>query len=1110
MTAGYTGAGAVKSLVGTPTSTTTVTSDAFVPNVGDYVVVSVMTINDSNTTVTFTPSVSGFTVGSWTERTVTGTLSVYFARVSLFYAKCTASASGTATITRTAGSLNTQIRARFATVTGADTPGNVSGTDYASNSTTGATCALTLAAGPAGSITVGAVLDGDATGTVTQPGTWSEDTDAGDAGWSTLEVAWKVASAANPSWSALASVMSLVVAQVFPVLAGTTAPVTEAAGSGVAGDAASNVSTAVAAAAGTGTGRDASTAAPTGPQWVKEVGHVTDTTPGTTSAITVAAGGVPVDDVIVVAGACDNSGVDGAATTVSVADNHAGTTNVYTLRTPQALANPNAAAATVARTSTPTLNTDMVPAKSVTLPTRAAGDLMLAFVSSDSVTTAISRTQTTAWAVLYEESSGVTTRHACFARIATNDANDALTVAATNAQDAVVCIIVIDAASHGAGAGGSGVVVSSQATGSSATANPPNCDGLVGANWLAVAHVSVAFTNAGDSISAAPTNYTTGAVLTKSAASTSSVGFGLAYRGLTGTPQTVDPGTFSNTNRAWQAKTVLVPPAPTPNDGQQGFFVVCPVTTPLDAGDTITVTYGDSTAAKAVAADQWTGINTSTPVLASSYAHTDSESTQDVTVAPGVDPTKHGQVVLTLVAVEGPISDSFTEDADTTDGSWTSLSRYGSGAAATASTLNRAYKIVDHPSGAPSAQAYGTATMLGTSRDHCAACLILDLAAVATNADVGEATGSGVAGNATATVSTPVGVAAGAGVAGDATAPAHAPGTVVGTSSRSLSSIISPYGTAVKVSYYSANFAGDPVVATGVVLRPSSGLTTKLVVWCHGTSGLADSCAPSATNNLSGDGYAAVVASYLQEGWTVAAPDYLGLGGDGSHAYMLGSDAAHSVLDCARAAINLHGELDGVAITGHSQGGSAALSACELAGYAPELPLVGVVALSPASQLENLVPLKLGTGDAGLAVMVAYGYSYAYTADNVPGDYFKAAVTSTAGVLNSGCESEIVSTYSGITAANALNTGKFPMNVRFEFACQSPGSFAFRPLTVPTVIFHGTADPLIPYSYTTTLAARYAANGSDITLTPISGGDHYSDQDTIGDVPPILTAWFAG
>lgn len=86
---------------------------------------------------------------------------------------------------------------------------------------------------------------------------------------------------------------------------------------------------------------------PTGVEYVKEVGANTSTTSNTTLALTVAAGGVPVGDCIVVLGSCDNSGASGVATTISVADNSTqpGAANTYTLQTPQAIADPGAASA---------------------------------------------------------------------------------------------------------------------------------------------------------------------------------------------------------------------------------------------------------------------------------------------------------------------------------------------------------------------------------------------------------------------------------------------------------------------------------------------------------------------------------------------------------------------------------------------------------------------------------------------------------------------------------------------------------------------------------------------------------------------------------------------
>jgi hypothetical protein len=332
----------------------------------------------------------------------------------------------------------------------------------------------------------GASLDTGANTAFTQPTGYSDIINQPDGAFNVSIASYKINETGTPSPGATSSHAPSAAREVF-------ATYKEAGGGGNTGTIAVTTAAATMAASGATVGHIWAS-------YVKEVGFVTNTSAGSTSAITVAAGGVPVGDVIVIHGACDNTGSSGAATTIAVADNHAGTTNVYTLQTAQAIADPGSASA-----------------------------------------------------------------------------------------------------------------------------------------------------------------------------------------------------------------------------GQQGFFVVCPVTTALDAGDTITVTYGNSTTAKAICAQQWHNARIKSTVLSGTYTTQDNQTGQAVSVS--ATPTQIGQVVCTLVAVEGGTADSFTEDSDTTGGAWVTLTRRGSGTTTSGSTLNSAYKIVT----ATGAQTYGGTTMLGTSRDHCAAILVLNI-----------------------------------------------------------------------------------------------------------------------------------------------------------------------------------------------------------------------------------------------------------------------------------------------------------------------------------------------------------------------------------------------
>ncbi len=198
--------------------------------------------------------------------------------------------------------------------------------------------------------------------------------------------------------------------------------------------------------------------------------------------------------------------------------------------------------------------TDCVPAVALTLPTRVAGDLLIAFAGVD---TAVNCTPTGTWTEFSDE-LGSADGMAIYTRIATNDANDALSIAAANTQDGSFNVVAITVGTHAVTNLATDIKTAAVATGATGNANPPSVDGGSVKDWLAIAVAVVDLTNVAWTISAAPTNYTTGAILQKSASSTSSVALGVGYRALSAA-QTEDPGTFTNDSSAWIAKTLLVP-----------------------------------------------------------------------------------------------------------------------------------------------------------------------------------------------------------------------------------------------------------------------------------------------------------------------------------------------------------------------------------------------------------------------------------------------------------------------------------------------------------------------------------------------------------------------
>ena len=123
-----------------------------------------------------------------------------------------------------------------------------------------------------------------------------------------------------------------------------------------------------------------------------------------------------------------------------------------------------------------------------------------------------------------------------------------------------------------------------------------------------------------------------------------------------------------------------------------------------------------------------------------------------------------------------------------------------------------------------------------------------------------------------------------------------------------------------------------------------------VIGWGHGTVGVADICAPSASDNLSG--YDTYLNAWLASGFAIVAPDYEGLGTEGGHPYLHLDSEGRSINYAVAAAAEAFPELsDRYALLGHSQGGHAVLGAASLSAENPEITLVGTVALAPASQV---------------------------------------------------------------------------------------------------------------------------------------------------------------
>ncbi|QSE89322.1 alpha/beta fold hydrolase [Rhodococcus pseudokoreensis] len=183
------------------------------------------------------------------------------------------------------------------------------------------------------------------------------------------------------------------------------------------------------------------------------------------------------------------------------------------------------------------------------------------------------------------------------------------------------------------------------------------------------------------------------------------------------------------------------------------------------------------------------------------------------------------------------------------------------------------------------------------------------------------------------------------------------------------------------ITYTSQDGNGDPVVVSGTVAIPRTPAPEggyPVISWAHGTTGVADACAPSADfaggpahSYLSGVNDS--LDDWVAKGYAVVSTDYQGLGTPGIHPYINGDTEANAVVDIVRAARDVDPAVGSTwFVIGHSQGGQAALFTAAQAGErAPELDLGGAVAIAPGNGLDQ-TPNYFRSGVPGIEAAEAF------------------------------------------------------------------------------------------------------------------------------------------
>ena len=304
------------------------------------------------------------------------------------------------------------------------------------------------------------------------------------------------------------------------------------------------------------------------------------------------------------------------------------------------------------------------------------------------------------------------------------------------------------------------------------------------------------------------------------------------------------------------------------------------------------------------------------------------------------------------------------------------------------------------------------------------------------------------------------------------------------------------------VLYKQVGIDGRMVPVSGIVsipkrTAPKGGF--PVITYAHGTTGIADQCAPSRDTgpssgaNEADTGIAPLLDTWIKDGYAVVRTDYEGLGTPGVHPYLIGRSEGDGVLDIVLAAQQLAPDLSNrILISGHSQGGQAALWAASLApSYTPSLKLAGTLAFAPQSHTAEEVSFLTSVSSPALtplALLILRGIDVAYPSLHVSALLTPAAAELYPQTLTQ-CLSQLESSSSagGLPLDQVVNPGSDLTPLIAKVAANDPDHLKVRGRIL---IEQGLADTTVFPAFDKQLAGELAERGAKVTYRTWPGATH--------------------
>lgn len=391
-------------------------------------------------------------------------------------------------------------------------------------------------------------------------------------------------------------------------------------------------------------------------------------------------------------------------------------------------------------------------------------------------------------------------------------------------------------------------------------------------------------------------------------------------------------------------------------------------------------------------------------------------------------------------------------------------------------------------------------------------------------------------------------VACGGGSSDDGSAPTNPSGTptnniqnpVVKVEAYTSTNLGSVAAESSILTYKMLGQSGQEVQATSLVFTPNTPPPVggwPIVVWAHGTTGVADACAPSKA--ALADSTKDLISKLLAAGYVVVAPDYEGLGTLGIHPFLNVKSEAFSITDAVVATRNYLSQRNLLTskkwlTVGHSQGGHAALGAAQYASRA-QLDYKGTVAVAPASNLGGiLVDGEAQVANAPIDIKIAtYAQLDTYTAlvtagirNTQPAFNYSQVFTSQISSIAAQAENLCSGPLYGAFYEGMSNYAKDHNGTLDGFTRTQPNFMAVplvktflekdsQPLqvkvTTPIIIYQGIADPTVPKLATDLLIFNATTLGTKINSYVTGNWDHgtvmsNNVDNIVGNVQTLLSA----